>query len=114
MPKTKTKTKKTVADMVTAALVDEIGGVMAIIADFEKKKKSMVVELLARAGNRKHIDGNLYTATIVAEHTSMSLDVDGIKKEMGGDWIAEHSKESMKKASVRVAARKTPAQKKEK
>jgi hypothetical protein len=114
---TKTKTKKakpTVLEMVTAALVDEIGGVMAIIADFEKKKKAMVKELLERAGNRSHIDGNLYTATIVPECTVTALDVEQVKKEMGDEWVAEHSKEGTRKASVRVAARKTPAQKKEK
>jgi len=99
--------------MDTVALVDEIGKLAAIVADFEKKKKAMVVELLARAGSRKYVDGNLYTATIVAAHTVSSLDAEAIKAEMGDKWVTEHSKESERKASVRVAARKTPDQKKE-
>jgi hypothetical protein len=108
----KTKTK-VVENMDTAKLVDEIGGVNAIIADFEKRKKAMVVELLARAGDRKYIDGKLYTATIVPECIVVSLDAERIKAEMNEAWIAEYSKESPRKASVRVAARKTPGQKKE-
>jgi hypothetical protein len=111
--KTKTKTKPVPAKVSTAYLVDEIGSLAAIIADFEKKKKAFVTELLARAGDKKYIDGNLYTATIVAEHTALSLDVEAIKIEMGDEWVAEHSKETLRKASVRVAARKTPDQKKE-
>jgi hypothetical protein len=111
--KAKTKKPADIGSIDTAALVDKIGSLAAVVADFEKQKKAAVAELLARAGNRKYIDGHLYTATIVAECAVTSLDADLIKTEMGDDWVAEHSKESVRKASVRVAARKTPDQKKE-
>jgi hypothetical protein len=112
----KTKTKKTAADtgsIDTAALVDQIGACMATIAEFEKQKKAMVIELLARAGNRKYIDGHVFTATIVPEYLVSLLDAERIKEVMGDEWVTAHSKESMRKTSVRVTARKTPDQKKE-
>jgi len=115
--KSKTKGKaenfKTLAEALdTATLVDEIGGVIAIMADFSKKKNALVAELFARAGNRQHIDGNLYTATIVAECLSSVLDVEAIKAEMGDEWVTSHSKDSVRKRSIRVTARKTDDQKK--
>jgi hypothetical protein len=109
----KTKPKAKTPVMGTAELVDEIGRISAIVADFEKKKKAFVAELLTRAGDRKYIDGNLYTATIVPECTVTSLDTDFVKTEMGDEWFAAHTKDSTRKASVRVTARKTPDQKKE-
>jgi hypothetical protein len=97
----------------TVTIVDEIGKLAAIVADFEKKKKALVVELLARAGTRRYIDGKLYTATIVSECATASLDTELVKAEMGDKWFADHCKAGSRKASVRVAARKTPDQKKE-
>jgi len=107
----KTKTKP-VKELNTIDLVDQIGNVMAIMSDFSKQKAALIKELLARAGTDKHIDGKLYTATIVAECLSSVLDVEAITAEMGEDWIASHSKDSVRKASVRVTARKEQRQKK--
>jgi len=107
----KTKTTKPPKQLDTAALVDELGSILAIMSDFSKKKAELVKELLARAGNDKYLDGNLYTATIVAECTSSILDIVAISKEMGEEWITSHSKDTIRKASVRVTARKTEKKK---
>jgi len=108
----KTKQTKATTELNTADIIDEIGSVMAIMADFSKRKAALVTELLSRAGDRKHIDGKLYTATIVPECVASVLDVEAITAEMGTDWIAAHSKDSVRKTSVRVTARKREDQKK--
>ena|SRR5215469_11549441 len=108
----KAKTVKEPKSLDTATLVDELGSVLAIMADFSKQKAALMKELLARAGNDRHIDGKLYTATIVAACTSSVLDIEAITAEMGEDWIASHSKDSVRKTSVRVTARKEAKKKK--
>jgi len=90
----------------TAELVDSLGLIKAQIANNEKQAKALQSELLQRAGDASHIDGDLYTATIVAEGILAKLDTNAIKETMGEQWCNQFLKFCTRSAYLLLKARK--------
>ena len=95
-----------VSDLSTAELVDQIGFLNRDIADAEKRKKEISEELLKRHGTEHYIDGNLYTATVVSESIVWTLDQIRLKDLMGSEWLNKFLKHGIRKAYLKVTARK--------
>src|SRR3954451_24372906 len=73
------------------ALVDQLGGLKAAIADLEKRQKALRDELLSRAVER--VEGAQFGASIT-QSVRWTLDTKALKAEMGGDWYDRHCRQS--------------------
>lgn len=108
MPKTnEVVSSPSVKRMKTTALVDELGELKALLSEGENRAKELSTEIIKRAGNKPFVEGDLFSATIVAEAMPYPiLDSEKIKEEMDAKWISRHSKMSKgRSAYVKVTAR---------
>lgn len=86
-----------------ADLADEYGRIGAEIAALEVRRKAIAAELIGRG--KSSVDGEQFTATVVAEAMVATIDRKAIEDEMGEAWISRFLKWSKRCASVRTASR---------
>ena len=90
---------------ITAASVDELGVLLAQIADLEKKATAIknAIKDSASAGGPKSIEGSLFKATYVETNRS-TFDKDAFIKAFGAEAYAKFQKTTAV-FSVKVTAR---------
>jgi hypothetical protein len=84
-------------------LADEHGRLGAEIAEIEARRKAIAAEIIGRGV--LHADGALFTAAVVAETTTATIDRKAIERDMGESWIAKYLKWGKRCASVRTTPR---------
>jgi D-serine deaminase-like pyridoxal phosphate-dependent protein len=88
--------------------IDRLGALKAAIADLTAEADAIVEALRARG--KGAYEGSQYKAVVSDEALVQTLDAAAAKAKLAelgvpAEWVAEHTKVSVRKAAVRVVAR---------
>jgi hypothetical protein len=87
-------------NLAVADLADIHGQLGAEIAELEARRKTIAAEMIRRG--IRHIEGDLFETTVVAEAMVANLDREAIERDMGESWLAKYLKWTKRCASVRT------------
>lgn len=100
-----TTTKSSLTRTPTEKLVDDRGVLQARIAELKVLAAEMDEEIIRRAGTAKRVPGILFSATIITETITSSIDITRLIEEMGERWVDKFRKWSTRKSYVTINAK---------
>jgi hypothetical protein len=92
-------------NLAAADLADIHGQIGAEIAELEARRKTIAAEMIRRGV--RHVEGDLFETTVVAEAMVANIDRKAIERDMGESWLAKYLTWTRRCASVRTMPRAT-------